>query len=314
MAAERSSAADILDAARALGIHCEVVVVPAHSARADFEIGPVAAALRQGCAGLDRVLIVAHGHLGGSGRLHATARACGLPVVGPSELGIALAYDKLSARRRLDHFNVPVPRTVALDLDPAGDELDRLGWPCVLKPRRGAVGAGVRRLDNIGQIRAALSQACRVDPELLLEREIRGRELSVVLMHGEVLGLAELDRSFDERGPRTVSMVCPPNLSTTERAGVVNLARRAATALGLGDAPTRVDLMVSERDNEVVLEVEALPPLHRDSVVARVARAAGISYPRLCADMIAGAPLAQHVPQQVAQSVPQSAPQPVSFA
>ncbi|HVH98816.1 MAG TPA: ATP-grasp domain-containing protein [Enhygromyxa sp.] len=289
MAAEQQSATDLREAARSLGIHCEVVAVPAHSARADFELAAVTELLRRRCAGIDRVLIVAHGHLGGSGRLHAAARGCGLSVLGPSELAIALAYDKLGARRRLDHFNVPVPRTVALDADPTGAQLERLGWPCVLKPRRGSGGAGVRRLDSVGQVRSALAQACRVDAELLLEREVLGRELSVVLLHGEVLGVAELDRSIEEHGPRTTSMVCPPNLSPTQRAGVINLARRAAAALQLSDGPTRVDLLVSERDNEVVLEVEPLPPLHRDGIVARVARAAGLSYPRLCAEIFSGA-------------------------
>src|SRR5690606_25085227 len=221
----------------------EIVAVPAHSGRADFELEPVTDLLRRRCAELDRVLIVAHGHLGGSGRLHAAARACGLPVVGPSELAIALAYDKLAARRRLDHFNVPVPRTVALDADPSGAQLDRLGWPCVLKPRRGSAGAGVRRLDGASQVRAALAVASRVDPELLLEREVIGRELSVALLHGQVLGVAELDRSIDEHGPRTSSMVCPPNLSEAQLAGVVNLARRAAAALQLSEGPTRVDLL-----------------------------------------------------------------------
>src|SRR5690606_38745971 len=128
----------------------------------------------------------------------------------------------------------------------------------------------------------------RVDRELLLEREVVGRELSVVLLHGEVLGVAEIDRSWHGDELRTSSMVCPPNLSISERAGVVNLARRAAAALQLTDGPTVVDLMVSERENEGVLEGEALPPLHRDGVVARGARAAGLSYPRLSARIFAG--------------------------
>lgn len=285
MAAEQQSATDLLDAARALGIGCEVIAVPAHSARPDFELAPVTDLLRRRCAGFDQILIVAHGHLGGSGRLHAAARACGLPVLGPSELAIALAYDKLAARRRLDHFNVPVPRTVALDASPTRSQLERLGWPCVLKPRRGAAGAGVRRLATPSQIGGALAEAGRVDAELLLEREVVGRELAVALLNGQVLGVAELDRNIDEHGPRTASMVCPPNLSETQRAGITNLARRAAAALQLTEGPIRVDLLVSERDNEVVLEVEPLPPLHRDGVMARIARAAGLSYPRLCAEI-----------------------------
>lgn len=285
MAAEQQSAVDLVDAARSLGIRCEVVAVPAHSARPDFELAPVTDLLRRRCAQFDQILIVAHGHLGGSGRLHAAARGCGLSVLGPSELAIALAYDKLEARRRLDHVNVPVPRTVALDASPSQTQLSRLGWPCVLKPRRGAAGAGVRRLERASQIHEALTQAGRVDAALLLEREVVGRELSVALLHGQVLGIAELDRSIDDHGVRTSTMVCPPSLSDSQTAGISNLARRAAAALQLTDGPTLVDLILSERDNEVVLEVEPLPPLHRDGVLARIARASGLSYPRLCAEI-----------------------------
>jgi D-alanine-D-alanine ligase len=287
IAAEQQSVIDLLEAARALGIRCEVIAVPAHSARADFDLEIVSDLLRRRGADVDRVLVLGHGHLGGSGRLHAAARASGLSVLGPSELSIALAYDKLEARRRLHYFNVPTPRTVSMPGigSGAGTGLDRLGWPCVLKPRRGACGAGIQRLEGPAQLDAALAQARRVDPEVLLERAVVGRELSVVLLHGEVLGIAELERGWDDEGPRACAVVCPPELSRTERAGVINLARRAAAALQLGEGPTRVDILMSERDNEVVLEVEALPPLHRNGVVARVARAAGLSYPRLCAQI-----------------------------
>ena len=63
-------------------------------------------------------------------------------------------------------------------------------------------------------------------------------------------------------------------------------------ALGLTRGPLRVDLIASTRHNEAVLEVEAVPPLHRDSVVARVARAAGLPYPELVARVIESSPRA----------------------
>jgi D-alanine-D-alanine ligase len=301
MGAERRSALDLAAAAEALGWSCKLIEVPVHSARSELDPVVVTQVLQRHCAGLDRVLIVAHGHLGGSGQLHALARACGLPVIGPSERAIALAYDKLAARRRLEHANVPVPRTVALDEpdnqpDSAGaTSLERLGWPCVLKPRRGAAGAGVRRLTSVDGLRVAISQACRVDAELLLEREVVGRELAVVLVGGELLGIAELEREISDTGVTTHALVCPADLTRAQRAGLANLARRALAAVGLpltGSSPVRVDLMVSERDNEVVLEVEALPPLERDGIVARVARAAGIPYVQLCAELLGDLPQA----------------------
>jgi D-alanine-D-alanine ligase len=233
----------------------------------------------------DRIAIAAHGELGGSGLLHAAAGACGLPVLGPKPAAIAASYDKLVARTRLRFHNIPVPRTVVLpspDTSSRERALARLGWPCVVKPRRGSCAAGIRRVREASELRPALESVCGLEPEALVEREIPGREVSVVLLGGEVLGSAEIDR----RGGRTRTMVCPPGLDGEALAGIHNLARRAAGALELLDGPTRVDLIVSPRDNEVVLEVEALPPIHRDSVVARVACAAGLSYPQLVARML----------------------------
>ena len=256
---------------------------------------------------VDKVLIAAHGNLGGSGRIHAAARACGLSVLGPSEAAISRAYDKLLARQALNHCNLPVPATVVIgpNLAPTALDLDRLGWPGVIKPRRGADGVGVSRLATASMVAAAADQA-RVGDELLLEREVAGRELCVVVLGGKVLGIAELEREFPstpgdafntspstspgDSGPRTCAMTCPAQLDPLRRAGLENLALRACSTLQLSEGPTRVDLLISERDNEVVLEVEPLLPLHRASVVARVARAAGLSYPRLCAQLLSGSP------------------------
>lgn len=275
---ERRSAADLAEAATVLGHAVEFVIVPALSDDGRPELGPVVEILRRRLSGMNRVIVAAHGELGGSGRLHAAARACGLPVLGPEAAAIELAFDKLRSRARLDEHNVPVPRSVL-----ATEAADLLGWPCVLKPRRGVAGSGLRRLGSQADVQAALSEA---GTDMLLEREVVGREFSVVLLDGQVLGIAELERGEWSNPTTTVST--PARLDAVERVGLENVARRACAALGLGSAPTRVDLIVSERGNEVVLEVEPLPPLHRDGLVARVARAAGLTYPRLCAQLLAG--------------------------
>lgn len=295
MAEQTRSGADLLYGARALGWDARLLRVPNDAdpkllrtlIRSHFEPGAV-----------DRLVVAAHGPAGGSGRIHAAARACGLPVAGPSPEAIASAYDKLLARQRLAFHNLPVPRTVALpqpDRAVVDRGLDRLGWPCVLKPRHGAAGAGVRTLADRAELAEALSgrQRAGLIPKFLLERRVHGREVSVALIDGEVLGAVEVDRAFEVSGSAVRAMVCPPSLDPCELAGVTNLARRACAALGLAVGPIRVDLMICERGNEFILEVEPLPPVHRDSVVARVARARGLSYPQLCARLVACAPRSQ---------------------
>jgi D-alanine-D-alanine ligase len=284
--ADRRSATDLAEAAQALGLACEVVALPAASSDSSLDPAPVAQMLGRRLAGVDLAIVCAHAELGGTGLVHAAARACGLPVLGPQAPTIELAFDKLRARARLAEHNVPVPRTVALGPGLDAVALERLGSPCVIKPRRGAAGRGVRRLTDL----AALTNFYPQEDQLL-EREVIGRELSVVLLDGVVLGIAEIVRggsaqSWDE-GSTTV--ICPPpDLDRIARAGLEQVARRAAAALQLNWGPIRVDLLWSARDNEVVLEVEPLPPLHRSGLVARVARAAGMTYPRLCAQLLAG--------------------------
>jgi D-alanine-D-alanine ligase len=284
--ADRRSATDLAEAAQALGVACEVVAIPATSSDSSLDPAPVAQMLSRRLAGVDLAIVCAHAELGGSGLVHAAARACGLPVLGPQAPTIELAFDKLRARALLSEHNVPVPRTVALPAEgPNGFEaagLERLGWPCVIKPRRGAAGRGVRRLAGV----ANLSSVAPDREDLLVEREVFGRELSVVLLDGVVLGLAEIIRGSWSDESSTV--ICPPDLDRIARAGLEHVAQRAASALKLSHGPVRVDLLWSARDNEVVLEVEPLPPLHRAGLVARVARAAGMSYPRLCAQLLAG--------------------------
>ena len=57
-------------------------------------------------------------------------------------------------------------------------------------------------------------------------------------------------------------------------------------ALGLHDGLSRVDILLNPRGNEIVLEVEPLPPLHKDGVVSRVARAAGLHHEHLVAELL----------------------------
>ena len=246
-------------------------------------------------------LIAAHGALGGSGELQGLLGLRGIPFAGPSAAAAALAFDKLRARQILGFHSLPVPATLALQ---GAQPLDRqalglLGWPCVIKPRRSSLGVGVRHLGDATRVALAAETHHQPAGGWLLERAVLGREIQVVLLDGRVLGALEVER--DPEDLRQISaMVCPPGLSPSRRHGIDNLATHAVAALGLTRGLARVDLMLSERHNEVILEVEPLPPLHRDGVVAKVALAAGLRYEQLVAaivhDMV-DAPLRRPAPR-----------------
>lgn len=236
-------------------------------------------------SGVDACLLALHGRRGSRGDIQALLQMRGLPFDGPCGTAAATAFDKVRSRQLLAYHNLPVPVAVALGPGRRADEraLELLGWPCVVKPRRGAHGEGISLLESAQGVRAAIEHALEIDHEVILERAVEGRELQVVLLGERVLGVAEVRRPL---GGEIMEMCCPAPLSRGRRDGVENLARQAVRALGLGTGPTRVDIVLHPRHNEMILEVEPLPPLHRESVVARVAHAAGLSYDALVSRLV----------------------------
>ncbi len=238
-------------------------------------------------ARISACVLATHGAAGGTGGRPGLLALRQIPFLGPSAAAAALAYDKLRARQILGFHSLPVPATLALGGPEALDRhaLGLLGWPAVLKPRRGSHGAGVRFLDDAAAVALAADEPHHPDGGWLLERAFAGREIQVVLLDGRVLGAMEVER--DPANPGQIcAMVCPPQLSRSRRHGIDNLALHAAGALGLTRGLARVDLLLHERHNEVILEVEPLPPMHQAGVVAKVARAAGLAYDTLVAALV----------------------------
>lgn len=242
-------------------------------------------------------LLAAHGLAGGLGRIQALLELRKIPFVGPSAQTTGLAYDKLRARQILAYHSLPVPTTLALGgaQPPSRHDLGLLGWPCVLKPRRGSHAAGVRLLTDADAV-AGATEAADGEGEFLLERAVLGREVQVVLLHGKVLGAMEVVREADDLA-QIRAMTCPPGLTRSQLKGIGNLAEHATRALGLVRGAARVDILVHPRHNEVILEAEPCPDLRRAGVVARVARAAGLRYEALIQEFLRGL---VDVPERVA--------------
>lgn len=233
---------------------------------------------------VDACLLALHGQHGGSGEIQTLLQMKEISFVGAPTASVIRAYDKLLSRKQLSFCNLPVPTTVAISPESPVDKLgiERLGWPCIVKPRLGSHSRGHRHLGQPKAVSAFLETAELCEQELVVERAVDGFEVQVVVLRGEVLGAMQLER--DPNGD--MLMTCPPRLSTARLDGLGHLASRAVEALGLEQTVARVDIMVSDRHNEAILEVEPLPSLERTGVVSRVARAAGLSHEQLVATLL----------------------------
>ena len=100
----------------------------------------------------------------------------------------------------------------------------------------------------------------------------------------------------------------PARLPPTRYRGVLNLAERAAQALDVAGA-VRVDLLVTEGQNEYVLEVNTLPGMTPTSLLPKIAAEAGYSFADLCVAIVDRAALGMAAvtaaPERLSQPVAQ---------
>ena len=122
---------------------------------------------------------------------------------------------------------------------------------------------------------------------MIVERHIDGREIAVGLLDGRALGAIEIvpKREFyDYRAKYQAGQTeyhCPPRLAPTRYQNVLRIAERAVRALGTSGA-VRVDLLVTEGENEYVLEVNTLPGMTQTSLLPKIAEVAGYGFEELC--------------------------------
>ena len=176
-------------------------------------------------------------------------------------------------------------------LDSEVDRLIDLNPPIVIKPATGGSSLGVTIVRERNQIPAALRKAAEFGDCILIERFIKGRELTVGVVGEEALPIAELqvpgefyDYNAKYSDDRT-RIVCPADLNSDIAARVRALGLAAHRALGCRDV-SRTDIILDESGMMWVLEVNTIPGMTSHSLLPRAAAAVGITFPELCEGLL----------------------------
>ncbi len=120
-------------------------------------------------------------------RLAKRVERCGKALFGPGSEAIRRASDKAALARSLRSAGVSYPATISLARHGDGTTAARrLGYPVVVKPRRGAGCCGVSLARNDRELRrsAALARAVNENEAILLQRYVPGVTASVSLLAG----------------------------------------------------------------------------------------------------------------------------------
>jgi D-alanine-D-alanine ligase len=256
-------------------------------------------------ADMDAAFLALHGKLGEDGCVQGLLELLGIPYTGSSVLSSALAMDKLKSKELFRLHNVPTPPYYVYDQSSEQSLAEihgSFGFPVVVKPRREGSSIGVSRATNLLELEEAVALASAFDSSVLVERFVQAREVAVGILDGRVLGAIEIapkSGMYDFAAKYTPGMTdyfMPARLAPARYRNVLNLAERAAEALDTSGA-VRVDLLVTEGQNEYVLEVNTLPGMTPTSLLPKIAGAAGFGFGELCLAILDGARLHTRKPE-----------------
>ncbi len=255
-------------------------------------------------ASVDVVFPVLHGPYGEDGTIQGLLELAGVPYVGAGVLASAAGMDKEFTKKLLVAEGLPVgphavlrPPRSDLDLE----ERERLGLPVFVKPARGGSSIGVSRVSSWDELPAAVANARRHDPKVIVEAAINGRELECGVLEmpdgtveastlGEirVVGVRGREDSFYDFATKylddAAELDVPAKVDDDVADAVRQLAIRAFKAIDC-QGLARVDFFLTE-DGPIINEINTMPGFTTISMYPRMWAASGVDYPTLLATMV----------------------------
>jgi len=232
------------------------------------------------------VFLALHGGAGEDGRIQAVLDLAGLAYTGSNHIASATAMDKDLSKRLFRDAGVPTADWLMAPVS-LEEVQAALAWPVVVKPNKQGSTVGLSIVRGPSDLEAAIRLAQRFDDEVMIERFVPGRELTVGILDGEALPVGEIVTSgevFDyaakyQRGG--AREIFPAALEPAASARIQELALRAHRALKLG-VYSRIDFRMDAAGGLWCLEANSLPGMTATSLLPQAARVVGIEFPALC--------------------------------
>ncbi|MDE1170801.1 MAG: D-alanine--D-alanine ligase [Verrucomicrobium sp.] len=235
-------------------------------------------------AGVEFVFISLHGAFGEDGEVQAYLEKHGFPYSGSGVAASRLAIDKEASKEAFRRERIPTPEGVTVG---RGDPAPALQPPLVVKPYCEGSSLGMSFVFEEKELAPALDKAFELGERAVVERYIKGRELTVSILGGEALPIVEIapkEGFYDYTNKYTAGKtdyLCPAPLDAELTRRVQEISLRAHRALGC-EVYSRVDIMLDADSNPYVLEVNTIPGMTATSLLPKAAAAAGIPFPELC--------------------------------
>ena len=258
----------------------------------------------------DVIFPVLHGLYGEDGTIQGFLELLKKPYVGCKGLGSSIGMDKVYTKVIFDTANKNQAKYLYIKkteqgyiyIDKEFNEYSyslneiaeivkkELGYPVYVKPSNSGSSVGINKAHNEEELAEAVEFASKYDRKILIEEEIKGREVECAVLGneeveatciGEILPAEEF-YTFDAKYKNSESRVIipaeiPENISEEIRRNAIK-AFKAIDGKGL----SRVDFFIEHETNRVIInEINTMPGFTQISMYPKLWEQMGVSYTEL---------------------------------
>ena len=239
----------------------------------------------------DYAYITIHGTPGEDGTLQGYFDLLGIPYSTSNVLVESMTYNKFALNQFLKSFGVKVAEDVLVrqgqQVD-AQELVNKVGLPCFIKPNGGGSSFGVTHCKTFEDVLPAIEKAMEECPEVLIESEMKGMEISNGVYKTKATGMHVLPITevvpktdffdYDAKYNGMVEEITPARLSDETTKRVQTLTAAIYDILGASGL-IRIDYIISKNEagDDVInlLEINTTPGMTPTSFIPQQVRAEG---------------------------------------
>ncbi len=237
-----------------------------------------------------------HGPPGEDGELAKLFEKHQIPHTSCSSEVAQLTFDKHKCLSRLEQIGVHRPKYYFLDkfFMTTFDLIDKkVGYPCFVKPARSGSSFGISRVEHKLQLIQAFKHASLLDKRILIEKAVKGTEVSVGVVPWKnkilVLPITELISQnpffdYEAKYLGKSDEITPARISEQKKNEIETIAKDIYTYLGLKGA-TRSEFIIQE-EKIYLLEVNTVPGFTSVSILPQQLQSAGIDLTEFFGDLV----------------------------
>jgi D-alanine-D-alanine ligase len=249
--------------------------------------------------GIDIAFPLLHGAYGEDGTIQGLFEMAGIAYVGSGVLASAVAMDKSFAKPIYADFGLKVADGITVHRDNWSKSKDleiakirALGFPIFIKPARSGSSRGTSKVKDESEISAALDDAFKYDPRVLVEAAVVGREIECAVLEIDSVATASVLGEVRVHPPHefydfeakyldgSTTFDIPANLAEPIASAISQAAITAFEALGC-EGLARVDFFLSEDNQIIINELNTMPGFTPTSVFPALWEKTGRSYSQI---------------------------------